>query len=131
MPGFQKLCTNTEKRTVSYCAKQRTGGGDAMILICDTRQQEGKHKNIERYCRKHGIEMVTIRASFTGDVINDAFIGLVYLMAYKLNVSRCFFFHMNAPFSILITLSGVWSFVQNSNRIPYFCTIVIMALRSV
>lgn len=29
-----------------------------MILICDSRQQEGKHKNIERYCRKHGIEMV-------------------------------------------------------------------------
>ena len=29
-----------------------------MILLCDTRQQEGKHKNIEQYCRKHGIEMV-------------------------------------------------------------------------
>ena len=33
-------------------------GGDDMTLICDTRQQEGKHKNIEQYCRKHGIEMI-------------------------------------------------------------------------
>ena len=33
-------------------------GGDAMTLICDTRQQEGKHKNIEQYCRKNKIEMV-------------------------------------------------------------------------
>ena len=30
-----------------------------MILLCDTRQQKGKHKNIEQYCRKNGIEMVT------------------------------------------------------------------------
>ena len=29
-----------------------------MILICDTRQQEGKHKNIEAYCKRIGIEMV-------------------------------------------------------------------------
>lgn len=29
-----------------------------MILICDTRQQEGKHKNIEQYCRRHNIKMV-------------------------------------------------------------------------
>ncbi len=29
-----------------------------MILLCDTRQQEGKHKNIEAYCRRMGIEMV-------------------------------------------------------------------------
>ena len=29
-----------------------------MILICDTRQQEGKHKNIEQYCNRHGIEMI-------------------------------------------------------------------------
>lgn len=29
-----------------------------MTLICDTRQQEGKHKNIEQYCRKNGIEML-------------------------------------------------------------------------
>ena len=29
-----------------------------MILICDSRQQEGKHKNIEQYCRRNGIEMV-------------------------------------------------------------------------
>ena len=29
-----------------------------MYLLCDTRQQEGKHKNIEQYCRRHGIKMV-------------------------------------------------------------------------
>ena len=29
-----------------------------MILLCDTRQQAGKHKNIEQYCRRHGIQMV-------------------------------------------------------------------------
>lgn len=29
-----------------------------MILLCDTRQQYGKHKNIDRYCKMHGIEMV-------------------------------------------------------------------------
>ena len=29
-----------------------------MVLIEDTRQQTGKHKNIEAYCRKHGIEVV-------------------------------------------------------------------------
>lgn len=34
------------------------GGGDAMILICDTRQQDGKHKNIEAYCNRMGIEMI-------------------------------------------------------------------------
>ena len=33
-------------------------GGDAMILLCDTRQQEGKHKNIDQYCKRHGLEMV-------------------------------------------------------------------------
>lgn len=30
-----------------------------MILISDTRQQAGKHNNIERYCRKNGIEMIS------------------------------------------------------------------------
>ena len=29
-----------------------------VILLCDTRQQEGKHKNIETYCRRMGIQMV-------------------------------------------------------------------------
>ena len=29
-----------------------------MYLLCDTRQQEGKHKNIERYCQRNGIQMV-------------------------------------------------------------------------
>ena len=33
-------------------------GGDEMVLLCDTRQQEGKHKNIEAYCNRMGIEMV-------------------------------------------------------------------------
>ena len=29
-----------------------------MVLVEDTRQQAGKHKNIERYCKAHGIEMI-------------------------------------------------------------------------
>lgn len=29
-----------------------------MTLICDTRQQYGKHRNIESYCKKNGITMV-------------------------------------------------------------------------
>ena len=29
-----------------------------MTLLCDTRQQAGKHNNIEQYCKKHRIEMV-------------------------------------------------------------------------
>lgn len=29
-----------------------------MILISDTRQQEGKHKNVEAYCKRMGIEIV-------------------------------------------------------------------------
>lgn len=29
-----------------------------MILLCDTRQQEGKHKNIDLYCKRHQIETV-------------------------------------------------------------------------
>ena len=30
-----------------------------MILICDSRQQFGKHKNIDSYCKQMGIEQVT------------------------------------------------------------------------
>ena len=30
-----------------------------MILLCDTRQQAGKHRNIEQYCKRHDIEMVS------------------------------------------------------------------------
>lgn len=30
-----------------------------MTLLCDTRQQKGKHKNIEQYCKRHNIEMIT------------------------------------------------------------------------
>lgn len=33
-------------------------GGDGLILLEDTRQQEGKHKNIEQYCRNNGIQVV-------------------------------------------------------------------------
>lgn len=29
-----------------------------MTLLCDTRQQEGKHRNIEQYCNRNGIEMI-------------------------------------------------------------------------
>jgi len=29
-----------------------------MVIICDTRQQAGKHKNIERYFERNGIETV-------------------------------------------------------------------------
>lgn len=28
-----------------------------MKLLCDTRQQAGKHRNIQAYCERHGIEM--------------------------------------------------------------------------
>ena len=40
------------------CPLPHFKGGDEMVLLCDTRQQEGKHKNIEQYCRRHNIEMV-------------------------------------------------------------------------
>lgn len=29
-----------------------------MILLCDTRQQKGKHRNVESYCEKMGITIV-------------------------------------------------------------------------
>ena len=29
-----------------------------MVLLCDTRQQAGKHKNVEAYCNRMGIEIV-------------------------------------------------------------------------
>ena len=37
-----------------------------MLLICDSRQQLGKHKNIEAYCRRMGIETVRKKLD-TGD----------------------------------------------------------------
>ena len=37
-----------------------------MTLIEDTRNQVGKHKNIERYCEKHGIQLVR-KCLSTGD----------------------------------------------------------------
>ena len=43
-------------------------GGDGLYLLCDTRQQEGKHKNIEQYCHRHGIEMVR-RCLSVGDYV--------------------------------------------------------------
>lgn len=33
-------------------------GGEEVTLCEDTRQQAGKHRNIERYCKRHGIEVV-------------------------------------------------------------------------
>ena len=33
-------------------------GGDDMILLEDTRQQKGKHKNIEQYCKRHNIKTI-------------------------------------------------------------------------
>ena len=41
-----------------------------MILIEDSRQQAGKHKNIEDYCRRKGIVMIR-KALPCGDVIVD------------------------------------------------------------
>jgi hypothetical protein len=29
-----------------------------MVILCDTRQQKGKHLNIERYCLENNIEMI-------------------------------------------------------------------------
>lgn len=42
-----------------------------MVLLCDTRQQEGKHKNIEQYCRRHGIEMVRQKLDVGDYMIKD------------------------------------------------------------
>ena len=33
-------------------------GGDEMILLEDTRQQAGKHSNIELYCKRHDITLI-------------------------------------------------------------------------
>ena len=33
-------------------------GGDGLILLEDSRQQRGKHRNIEAYCKRMGIELV-------------------------------------------------------------------------
>lgn len=33
-------------------------GGDGLVLIEDSRQQEGKHKNIHTYCQRNGIQIV-------------------------------------------------------------------------
>ena len=31
---------------------------EEIILLCDTRQQEGQHRNVEDYCKRRGITMV-------------------------------------------------------------------------
>ena len=47
-----------------------------MILFCDTRQQEGKHKNIEDYCRRKGIEIIR-QCLNVGDYMLDPVNGKV------------------------------------------------------
>ena len=42
-----------------------------MILLADTRQQEGKHKNIEAYCNRMGIEMVRQKLDIGDYMIQD------------------------------------------------------------
>ena len=42
-----------------------------MILLCDTRQQAGKHRNIEQYCRRHDIQMVNQCLSVGDYMIQD------------------------------------------------------------
>lgn len=41
-----------------------------MIVYSDTRQQEGKHRNIEEFCRRKGIELRTVTLK-TGDYTAD------------------------------------------------------------
>ena len=41
-----------------------------MTLYEDSRQQVGKHKNIERYCEKHGIQLVR-KCLSVGDYMDD------------------------------------------------------------
>jgi ERCC4-type nuclease len=48
-------------------------GGDEMTLICDTRQQYGKHKNIEAYCKRMGIEMVRRKLDVGDYMIENGF----------------------------------------------------------
>lgn len=42
-----------------------------MVLIEDSRQQEGKHKNIHLYCKRHGIEIVRKCLSVGDYMIED------------------------------------------------------------
>ena len=39
-------------------SRRARDGSDAMVLLEDTRNQPGKHKNIEQYCRQNEIEIV-------------------------------------------------------------------------
>lgn len=45
-------------------------GGDRLVLYEDTRQQDGKHKNIQLYCKRHGIEIVRKKLN-VGDYMLD------------------------------------------------------------
>lgn len=45
--------------------------GDGLYLLSDTRQQEGKHRNIEQYCKRHGIEMVRIKLDYGDYMLSD------------------------------------------------------------
>lgn len=51
-------------------------GGDELILICDTRQQVGKHSNIENYCKRHKIEMVRQKCEVGDYMIPDGRISV-------------------------------------------------------
>lgn len=44
-----------------------------MVILCDTRQQAGKHENIDRYFARHGIKTAR-QALYVGDytIANDA-----------------------------------------------------------
>ena len=42
-----------------------------MFLLCDTRQQEGKHKNIEQYCNRKGITMVRKKLDCCDYMLSD------------------------------------------------------------
>ena len=43
-------------------------GEDSLTILFDTRQQAGKHKNIEDYCRRRGIKMVRQKLD-VGDIM--------------------------------------------------------------
>ena len=47
-----------------------------MVLLCDTRQQEGKHKNIEQYCRRHDITMVRKKLDVGDYMLHGGYISV-------------------------------------------------------
>lgn len=42
-----------------------------MVLVCDTRQQKGKHRNIETYCRRNKILMTHQKLDVGDYMIKD------------------------------------------------------------